>query len=278
MKEKFTGERLETYIYNENTIKHLHRYAIASSYIEKKIVLDIACGEGYGSNHMSNYAEFVYGVDIDFETITNAKKKYSKSNLTFLEGSTSKIPIENNSVDVVVSYETIEHHNEHEQMLEEIKRVLKPNGLLIISTPDKYYYSDLRNYNNPFHIKELYKDEFIALTNKYFKHSQLLSQSFLNGNSLVLKSDTRNVMKYYSGDFIELTEVTSNPEFLIAILSDQSFKQQDDSIFEGSEINSKRIKKEINIVYNSNSYKVGHALLTPFKFLKHKIRGLNLRK
>ena len=98
MKNNWTGERLETYIYSKDSIDHLHRYSIVSNYIEGKIVLDIASGEGYGSNIISEKAKFVYGVDIDETSIKDAKLKYKKDNLKFLVGSTSSIPIEDLSL------------------------------------------------------------------------------------------------------------------------------------------------------------------------------------
>jgi hypothetical protein len=61
----------------------------------------------------------------------------------------------------VVSFETIEHISEHEEMFAEIKRVLKDDGLLIMSSPDKRYYSEARNYENPFHVRELHGAEFL---------------------------------------------------------------------------------------------------------------------
>ena len=270
MKKKFTGERLETHIHNGNAINHLHRYALASNYIKNKIVLDIASGEGYGSNLMSEYAEFVYGVDIDRETIENAQAKYKNKNIKFYEGSTSKIPLENKTIDVVISFETIEHHDKHEEMLDEIKRVLKPNGLLIISTPDKYFYSDKRNYKNEFHVKELYKNEFIDLINNYFNNYQLLLQSYLNGSSLIFEESIRENIEFYKGNYVRLESSFSNPHFLISICSNTNFKRQNSSIFEGSMImkSSNEYENLINKIYASNSYKLGHALLYVFKYLK----------
>ena len=61
----WTGERLETFIYTRDAIEHLHRYSLISKYISGKTVLDIACGEGYGSNIISKTAATVFGVDID---------------------------------------------------------------------------------------------------------------------------------------------------------------------------------------------------------------------
>lgn len=265
MERKFTGERLEPHIHNENTIKHLHRYAIVTEYIKNKTILDIASGEGYGSNLMSQYASFVYGVDIDKPTVEHAQNKYKKDNLSFLEGSTSKIPLDDKSVDVVVSFETLEHHGEHDKMIEEIKRVLRPNGLLFISTPDKYYYSDKRNYNNPFHVKELYKPDFITLINRYFVDTQILSQSYLNGNSLLFDADTREKIQYYKGDFFKITETNSYPEFLIAIASDNHFNKQNNSIFEGSVVFKGKTVDNLKHVYNSTTYKIGSIILFPFK-------------
>ncbi len=137
MKKKWTGERLETFVLNETTVEHLHRYGIVMPFIEDKTVLDIACGEGYGSKLLSSKALKVIGVDIDLETIEKASKKYGSSNLTFIQGSADKIPVKDGSIDTVVSFETIEHHDKHNEMMNEIKRVLKPGGILIISSPEK---------------------------------------------------------------------------------------------------------------------------------------------
>lgn len=268
MARVFTGERLETNIYNDNAVKHLHRYAIATKYIQNKIILDIASGEGYGSNLMSEYASFVYGVDIDEETVANAKTKYRKNNLSFLLGSTSKIPLEQNSVDVVISFETIEHHDQHQMMLGEIKRVLKPEGILIISTPDKYYYSDLPNYKNKFHIKELYKEDFIKLINNYFSTLQILSQSYLNGNSLMLDEDSRKTIQFEKGNFTTLKEVECHPVFLIAIASNNDFSKQPNSIFDGSSVFQEKQSFLAKQVHNSITYKVGNVILFPLKVIK----------
>jgi ubiquinone/menaquinone biosynthesis C-methylase UbiE len=139
---KWSGERLETFIHNENAIEHLHRYALASTYVKDKIVLDIASGEGYGSNLLSVHAAKVTGVDIDAASVKRAMDVYKKNNLQFKEGSADAIPLADSSVDVIVSFETLEHHDKHEEMFSEIRRVLKQDGLLIMSTPEKRFYND----------------------------------------------------------------------------------------------------------------------------------------
>jgi len=74
-------ERLVTSLYNEDTIAHLHRYAFALNFIERKDVLDLACGEGYGSLLMSKLSNRVIGVDIDSQIIEHAKKNIKKITL-----------------------------------------------------------------------------------------------------------------------------------------------------------------------------------------------------
>lgn len=266
--KSWTGERLETFIYSRDTIDHLHRYGLASAFIDNKIVLDIASGEGYGSNLLSEKAKFVYGVDIDSDTIKKAKEKYIKTNLEFLQGSTSEIPLENALVDVVVSFETIEHHDEHQIMMNEIKRVLKPNGILIISSPDKLNYSDKRNFSNQFHIKELYKNEFKELLLNNFKYFQLFTQQYINGNSIILDDRNQAKTSFYIGDYSQIKQIDSFPLYLIGIVSDFLFQEQKDSVFDGSGILKSNINDYVKKVYNSNTYKLGHFILRPFKYIK----------
>jgi 2-polyprenyl-3-methyl-5-hydroxy-6-metoxy-1,4-benzoquinol methylase len=151
--------------------EHLQRYTSILELVKDKVVLDAACGEGYGSNLLAEKAMKVTGIDISEESIYYAKRKYHRNNLMYIEASITQLPIENSSVDVVVSFETIEHVPEDMQraFLREIKRVLKPDGILIISTPDKLYYSDIPNVKGDFHIKEFYEEEFNRFLKEYFR-------------------------------------------------------------------------------------------------------------
>jgi ubiquinone/menaquinone biosynthesis C-methylase UbiE len=146
-------------------VEHMHRYLVAARLCQGARVLDIACGEGYGSFALSRTAASVIGVDISDEAVQHARAAYSDraDNLQFVAGSAAAIPLGDASVDMVVSFETIEHHDQHEAMVREIKRVLRPGGLLVISSPNKHEYSDVTGYSNPWHVKELYLDEFEAL-------------------------------------------------------------------------------------------------------------------
>jgi ubiquinone/menaquinone biosynthesis C-methylase UbiE len=168
---EITGERFIPGQLGQIELEHLNRYYFVINQIDlmDKIVIDLASGEGYGSELLAKHAKKVYGIDISQEAIIHAKNKYHSENLEFQIGDATEIPLPDEIADVFVCFETIEHHDKHKEMMEEIKRVLKPNGVLVISSPDKYYFSDLSKLKNEFHIKELYYDQFKALVNNKFK-------------------------------------------------------------------------------------------------------------
>ncbi|RAV13793.1 glycosyltransferase [Paenibacillus contaminans] len=178
---EFTGERFTPSLDDKQLeTEHLQRYYSITELVKGKVVLDAACGEGYGAFYIAQYAKTVYGIDIDHDTIFHANQKYGKANLHYKQGSVEKLEIPECSIDVVISFETIEHVDESQQhtFLKEIKRVLKKDGIVIISTPDKYLYSDLPRYDNPFHIKEFYKDEFRDFLEGYFANVKMYFQRF----------------------------------------------------------------------------------------------------
>jgi len=175
---EFTGERFIPTLPGDIRLEHLHRYEWCTPYVQGKRILDIASGEGYGSYALSRNAATVTGVDISAEAVAHAQAKYTdRTNLTFIEGSAANIPLPDWSVDVVVSFETIEHHDQHEEMMAEIRRVLVPGGLLIMSSPNKKIYSDLAGGDhNHFHIKELYFSELDDLIRRHFSNVRYYGQ------------------------------------------------------------------------------------------------------
>ena len=182
----FTGERFIPAESGEIRYEHMHRYAWAAGLCGGKDVLDIASGEGYGSTLLAGRARSVVGVDISATAVAHAREKYAAAtNLRFEQGSVTAVPLASASVDVVVSFETVEHLTEQSQMLAELKRVLRPDGVLVISSPNKKVYSDDRQYTNEFHVKELYFHEFDALLREQFTAITYLGQRLATG-SLVL--------------------------------------------------------------------------------------------
>ncbi len=280
MTKEWTGERLETFILNDTTIEHLHRYAIAAEICKGLDALDIASGEGYGSNLLSFSAGKVTGVDISKETVTAAAQKYRRDNLVYKEGSAAAIPLADNAVDVVVSFETIEHHDQHGKMLSEIKRVLKPGGILIMSSPDKKYYTDVPGYNNPFHVKELYFEEFKTLINSNFKFANFMSQKLVIGSLMLPEKPTGNFVEY-TGDYQNIyTTGEFTPVYNMCIASDNEFNDGIlGSLFDGKKINESIIAlmmqnvrecaiKETEVRFKASwRYKIGHFLLFPVKLI-----------
>lgn len=266
-KKKWTAERLETFIDTEVAIEHLHRYAIALDLVRNKRVLDIASGEGYGSNLMAMEASEVTGVDISSEAIFAAKKKYTRKNLQFLQGSASDIPYESDYFDVVVSFETIEHHDQHEKMLLEIKRVLKDDGLLIISSPDKFNYSDKRSFQNKFHVKELYNDEFKVLIYKNFQNAGFYYQRAVFA-SLIIPDESKLAFKEFSGDYEKINDNKSfDGLYIIAVASNGSLPEMQISAFTDEDMIQKLTNAERMKVWSTISYKLGHIILWPLKTL-----------
>lgn len=174
---EFTGERFVPTEHGVIRQEHLHRYAWCVPLVAGKQVLDIASGEGYGSAMLAGRAASVVGVDISDEAVAHATDRYADiPNLLYRQGSAAQIPLPSAQFDVVVSFETVEHLLEQQQMLAEIRRVLKPEGLLIMSSPNKEVYSDKAGYHNDYHVAELYQDEFIALLRQQFPIVRLEGQ------------------------------------------------------------------------------------------------------
>lgn len=182
---EFTGERYVPTEAGEIRHEHLHRYAWCARLVEGKDVLDIACGEGYGSAMLARRARSVKGVDIADDAVAHASAAYRDiSNLVFMQGDAAQIPLDDNSVDAVVSFETIEHHDRHREMLSEIRRVLRPEGLLIISSPNRVVYSELAGHHNEFHVKELDFAEFDAVLREQFDDISYFGQRLAVGSSI----------------------------------------------------------------------------------------------
>ena len=175
---EWTGERFLPWI-DEPTIayEHLHRYAYAAQFVKGKRVLDLASGEGYGSDVLARKASSVVGVDSDRMAIRHANLKYGRANLSFMSGSITDVPIpDDHSFDVIVCFEGLEHIDDHDSLIAEALRLLSGDGLLILSTPNKESYSESSDEPNPFHSKELSLEELRELLDREFRHTRYLGQ------------------------------------------------------------------------------------------------------
>jgi ubiquinone/menaquinone biosynthesis C-methylase UbiE len=168
-KFEFTGERFVPGAAGEIWYEHWHRYHFAAHFVAGRSVLDVASGAGYGSALLARTAAHVVGVDISEAATEHARARYaSVANLQFRAADCAALPFAEASFDVVVSFETIEHIAAQEAFLDEIRRVLRPDGLVVLSSPNKLEYSDKRGVTNAFHVRELYRDELAALITPRF--------------------------------------------------------------------------------------------------------------
>lgn len=167
----FTGERFVPGAAGEIWYEHWHRYHFVAPMIAGRVVLDIACGEGYGSALLARHASRVTGADIAPAAIAHARARYANcANLEFCEADCAALPFADASFDVIVSFETLEHIRAQETFLDEMRRVLRPGGFVALSCPNKAEYSDKRDHVNEFHFRELYRDELAAMIGPRFAH------------------------------------------------------------------------------------------------------------
>ena len=151
--------------------EHEVRYKYAATFCSDKIVLDCALGEGIGANILCETAKKVFGVDLDEMALQSAKRNIQHSNIEYISASALSLPFSDNYFDIVTSIETLEHIPDryHNLVIAEFKRVLKPNGKLILSTPNKIRTSPGKiapcNY---FHLKELTFNELKQLFENHF--------------------------------------------------------------------------------------------------------------
>jgi SAM-dependent methyltransferase len=177
---EFTGERVvpgqvNIDLWNE----HVARYAFARRYAESKRVLDAGCGAGYGSAELALTARAVTGIDLATDAIEFARASYTTPGLTFLTASCAALPFPNASFDLAVAFEVIEHLENYRALITESARVLAPQGLFIVSSPNKSYYAESRQQigPNPFHHHEFEPEEFYEELRRAFPHVQLLFQN-----------------------------------------------------------------------------------------------------
>ena len=181
---EFTGERLipgevDIDLLNE----HMARYHFAVRLARGKRVLDAGCGAGYGSAELADVAESVTGIDIAPEAVEHARAHYALPNLVFEQASCTLLPYGDGVFDLVVAFEVIEHLADWRAFLQEVRRVLAPAGQLIVSTPNRLYYTESRGVHgvNPFHVHEFDFDEFTGELKQFFPYVSMFLENHVEG-------------------------------------------------------------------------------------------------
>jgi len=196
-----TGERyIPRGSFDELDATHTTNYIFVKQFIESKVVLDVGCGCGFGCEYLARSgAKHVIGVDISKETVKFAKA-YARAhaiNLDFTVMKAQDLAFKDRSFDMVTSFEVIEHLYNVKNYLFEMHRVLKTNGICIISTPNKKVSSPgLKKPLRPFHIKEFYSKELYTLLSQYFKEVSMLGKRISNEEILMKEQEFGRSLRF----------------------------------------------------------------------------------
>lgn len=173
-------------------LRHEAAYRFALTILSREMtVLDVGCGEGYGTAMLSGKCLEITGLDTDRKTIERASTKYERSGCQFHRFNGISLPAEPGSVDVITCFQVIEHVADVPGFLAELKRVLKPGGQLLITTPNRL----LRLLPgekpwNPFHLREYDPD---GLRNELLPFSPEIRLSGINANGRAREIELRRV-------------------------------------------------------------------------------------
>jgi SAM-dependent methyltransferase len=176
---EFTGERVIPGRVDPDLLnEHLARYRFAAQFAAGAKVLDAGCGTGYGTAMLAGALSAV-GVDLSGEAIAHAVSAYTSPGVRFLQASCESLPFADNSFDLITAFEVIEHLRRWQDLLDEARRVLRPGGILLVSTPNKAWYAEARGAAgpNPWHVREFEYGEFKAALEAVFTHVHLWTQN-----------------------------------------------------------------------------------------------------
>jgi SAM-dependent methyltransferase len=223
--EPFTGERLTASVHGQVELEHYHRYLFARAFCRDRDVLDVASGEGYGAAQLAQVARSVLGVEYADATARNAAENFLRTNLRFVRADARALPLSGACVDVVTSFETIEHFDRQEDFVAEARRVLRPDGCFIVSTPDRDIYSPPGSAPNVFHVREFDRTEFLDLLHRHFRYVSLIRQRPMLVSGLFPEETAAvspQIFEREQDSVFALESALPNAPYLIAIASELS--------------------------------------------------------
>lgn len=219
----------------ENAYNRLTNYRFAQRYVKDKSVVDIGWEEvGYGTRLLAETAKSVVGLTISSEALDLASIVYSAPNASYqqidhLQG----LPYPEDSFDVAIALEVAENLEHPENLVAEAKRVLKQDGILIISTPDKQAYSNDRNYRDPAHRREVYVPEFRELLEGHFEWVSMYRQGAVAGGLVLRTPDGLSAASVESTWFYSTNPLFGNDppitHFVMAVCSNAEIPEQGDN-------------------------------------------------
>ena len=176
---EFTGERVIPNLVDPNLLnEHLARYRFAARFCKGAAVLDAGCGTGYGTAELADAAS-VIATDISEKALAYAGANFSRPGVHFVNAPCEALPFGEATFDLIAAFEVIEHLERWQDLLTEARRVLKSAGVLLVSTPNKAYYAEMRAKvgPNPFHCHEFEYEEFRGALSDVFPHVRIWAQN-----------------------------------------------------------------------------------------------------
>src|SRR5690348_14681209 len=160
-------------------LMHMASYAFAERYSRGKRVLDFGCGSGYGSALIAKNADSVHALDVAQDAVDYARAKFSRSNLEFSRvPPDSRLPFDDGSFDLALSFQVFEHVRNVNGYLEEIQRVLAPGGQLILITPDRSTrLLPLQRPWNRWHLEEYSQRRLRRILERFFPDPAIMGMS-----------------------------------------------------------------------------------------------------
>lgn len=225
--------------------EHIHRYEEAAKLISKQQsnVLDIACGSGFGSNFLATLRHNVVGGDISESAIEECNNKYKATNLIYQVVNGLKVPFQDEHFDAVVSFETIEHTKEFMTMLNEFRRIVKSEGVVIISTPNFIVNSPKGYIVNPYHAQEWEYHELKQILEKVFNRVEIYGQKYSRYDNRKLSFKIGNLFEklmYLRG--IRKLPISFQDRIMKMIIKKPMYPLKDDYVLVSNEEDIKKCK------------------------------------
>jgi len=211
---KKTGERIvpEKFESKEEYLiylRHMFAYEFGKKVISKKSsILEVGSGSGYGASMLSKNVIDITGLDVDGDAIEYSTEKYNSENCIFKKYDGVKIPYKNNTFDAVISFQVIEHIKNDKNYVSEIRRVLKDNGIFLLTTPNKLLRikPDQKPFNR-FHIREYFPFELENVLKTKFSDVKVFG---ICGNAEIQQIEIlriKKILTIISFDFLNLRKI-----------------------------------------------------------------------
>lgn len=155
--------------------EHRSRYRFAQKYVPGKRVLEIACGTGFGAGMLADAGALsVVGADVSEDVVAAARRERSRPGVEFLRADGTALPFPDGTFDLATSFETVEHIPQYEEFIRELRRVTRPGGGLILSTPNALITSQYPR--NPYHVHEFVPEGLRDLLARHYRKVELFGQ------------------------------------------------------------------------------------------------------